>query len=805
MTNRKANNRIIIAALLCFALILFPYMGAYAGIGGFSASAADLQLSPDGDSVSSDAGQALGEPDGAVDPGTSGSEPEAGPDDTSGADDPITDDPDADDGPDDPSGADDPITDEPEAKDRLISDKLINKEDSAEPEEDLIDIDLMAMTVSLMEAGGAITDETALRAAIASPTPDNPIILGGDITLTSTTLTIPKNITLTSDAGGPYSLIGVDGLPTITVTAGTLTLESIIVTHDPGAKGSGVEIKTSSKLILDGGCISGNTVTGNGGGILANGDFEMKGGSISNNTAGGSGGGIYFTNSAIYGGIRIEISGGSITGNKAETGDGGGIGFQNPKNYDKLFIATGVTFSGNSASVGYHLGLSEQSVIDIHNDRIAPGVTWTSPFEYGYNNYDICYQSSGPPVVTYTVTFDLQGGTLSANSGPFSVPTGGSLGARMPGDPVRTGYTFKGWWTNGDGTGTLFTSSTILNASITVYAIWEIVIIDPPVVMYTVTFNLQGGTLSANPGPFSVPEGGTLGAKMPGNPVRTNYTFKGWRTNSDGTGTLFTSSTVVNANITVYAIWELIKADPPDKPPVDPPVKPPVDPPDKPPVDPPYKPPVNPPDNPSPTPPPKNTTSPLSNLTSAGTSGPAAANGQPELQPGPVTNTTPETPAREEIDPLPEPTSNSGSEPLSLNTQSVLSYNQGKTPEEVLAMLKDEGVPILSLGGQEMPLSAGWGQPVWAPVNQILMTIGIVMVASNFFQWMKRRKVTGEQANRWLNTAVILVIAGAIVFIMTQDTRNLMVLFDLWTPVSAAIFAGALINLRYFTRSRAAG
>jgi formate hydrogenlyase subunit 3/multisubunit Na+/H+ antiporter MnhD subunit len=117
-------------------------------------------------------------------------------------------------------------------------------------------------------------------------------------------------------------------------------------------------------------------------------------------------------------------------------------------------------------------------------------------------------------------------------------------------------------------------------------------------------------------------------------------------------------------------------------------------------------------------------------------------------------------------------------------------------PAEVLAILKDEGIPVFSLGGLEMPLFGGIGLPVWAPINQILTTMGIVLVISAFLRYLKRRKEDSEQAGRWRNMAVVFAIAGAVVFALTQNTHNLMVLFDLWTPVHAAIFAGVLTGIR---------
>lgn len=80
----------------------------------------------------------------------------------------------------------------------------------------------------------------------------------------------------------------------------------------------------------------------------------------------------------------------------------------------------------------------------------------------------------------------------------------------------------------------------------------SVTIQNPQALTYTVTFNGNGGSVS--PSSVSVLGGSALGTLLP-NVSRTNYTFKGWNTSPEGTGSAFTSSTVVNRNMTVYAIW----------------------------------------------------------------------------------------------------------------------------------------------------------------------------------------------------------------------------------------------------------
>ena len=75
------------------------------------------------------------------------------------------------------------------------------------------------------------------------------------------------------------------------------------------------------------------------------------------------------------------------------------------------------------------------------------------------------------PGTTYTVTFDSQGATTSAAPTTESVTSPATTTA-LPSIPVKTGYTFNGWYTGTGGTGSLFTAATPVNSNLTVYASW---------------------------------------------------------------------------------------------------------------------------------------------------------------------------------------------------------------------------------------------------------------------------------------------------------------------------------------------
>src|SRR5680860_551182 len=74
---------------------------------------------------------------------------------------------------------------------------------------------------------------------------------------------------------------------------------------------------------------------------------------------------------------------------------------------------------------------------------------------------------------------------------------------------------------------------------------------------YTVTFNKNGGTTEASPTSKTATSGGNVGS-LPAEPTRTGYTFDSWNTAADGSGTAFTATTAVTADVTVYAQWTAI-------------------------------------------------------------------------------------------------------------------------------------------------------------------------------------------------------------------------------------------------------
>ena len=135
---------------------------------------------------------------------------------------------------------------------------------------------------------------------------------------------------------------------------------------------------------------------------------------------------------------------------------------------------------------------------------------------------------------TYAVTLNTNGGTI--NSGNVTGYTYG-VGATLPTDVTRTGYTFKGWYDNENLTGSPVTAIGGAETGNKEYwAKWEIN-------QYTITFDTNGGSEIA---PITQDYGTEI--TVPADPTRKGYTFKGWDKEI--------SETMPAENITVKAQWE---------------------------------------------------------------------------------------------------------------------------------------------------------------------------------------------------------------------------------------------------------
>ncbi len=144
----------------------------------------------------------------------------------------------------------------------------------------------------------------------------------------------------------------------------------------------------------------------------------------------------------------------------------------------------------------------------------------------------------------YTVEFDAQEGSVSPES---KTVTFDSAYGTLP-TPNRSGFSFKGWFTEVMGGGVQVTAATIVNKTEdhTLYAYWEVV----ETGYCSVTFDANGGTCSETS--RQVAEGTKIGT-FPAVSPRTGYYFMGWK---DSFGNDVDANTVVTEDITCVAQWQ---------------------------------------------------------------------------------------------------------------------------------------------------------------------------------------------------------------------------------------------------------
>ena len=198
-----------------------------------------------------------------------------------------------------------------------------------------------------------------LRQAIADVASGDTIIFDSDLSGATihlaSTLNIVQNMTIDGSAlASKITVSGDDAVRVFYIHSGmTVTLDSLIITRgngtDPNTEdntttgGGGIQnntgFVTDQALTVKNSIISGNTATGNGGGILNtnNSPLTITNSTISGNTATSNGGGIYSDG-------PLTVTSSTISGNAATGGDGGGL------RDGGVTTLTNSTFSGNSAS-----------------------------------------------------------------------------------------------------------------------------------------------------------------------------------------------------------------------------------------------------------------------------------------------------------------------------------------------------------------------------------------------------------------------------------------------------------------------
>ena len=139
-----------------------------------------------------------------------------------------------------------------------------------------------------------------------------------------------------------------------------------------------------------------------------------------------------------------------------------------------------------------------------------------------------------------------------------SVGSGEVIGDNLPEPLPQHGFSFVGWNTSPGGDGTMVDANTPVTENMNVYAVYQEI---PKTEKVAITFFIDGTAVSE---PIEVIKGEALGANIPSVPDKRGYSFKGWYTGENGTGTEVTGSTIAETDMSIFAFYEKNTGTEPD-------------------------------------------------------------------------------------------------------------------------------------------------------------------------------------------------------------------------------------------------
>jgi len=211
--------------------------------------------------------------------------------------------------------------------------------------------------------------------------------------------------------------------------------------------------------------------------------------------------------------------------------------------YTVTFMSDGVVFYEQSVGAGERAA------------RPSPPTKDGSYFEdwYTNGNYTGSAYNFNTPVTAHLTLYakwneNFFTVTFMSDGNIFSTQNVGVGGRPTPGNPLKAGYTLAGWFRDANLTDEWNFEVHTVAGDIILYAKW--------VQVYTVTFNSNGGG-----GTIPIEQTASAGSSIPlpsGSGLsRTGYTFDGWNTEADGTGTNYNAGAyyTVIGSVTLYAKW----------------------------------------------------------------------------------------------------------------------------------------------------------------------------------------------------------------------------------------------------------
>lgn len=306
--------------------------------------------------------------------------------------------------------------------------------------------------------------------------------------------------------------------------------------------------------------IASNTFQNSTGSLTYSGTADIRNSTVSSVYSGASGGGNVFLTNTI--GTNFQIANISTIGYATLTLQFGAFKNTTASNMSELILeysTNGTTYTAltipaqptGTGTASWRLISSislPAAACNVANLRLKWRQTSATP---QFRIDDIKLTGTLP---TFSVTYN--GNTNTSGSAPTDATSPYSTGSTVTtlgntGNLVKTGYSFNGWNTTANGTGTSQAAAstfTMPSSNVVLYAQWT-----PN--DYTLSFDANTGTGSMSSQTITCAATSSLNANSFS---KTGYSFSGWNTAANGSGTSYSdqaSYTMGTANATLYAQW----------------------------------------------------------------------------------------------------------------------------------------------------------------------------------------------------------------------------------------------------------
>ncbi|UOE43330.1 InlB B-repeat-containing protein [Agromyces larvae] len=341
------------------------------------------------------------------------------------------------------------------------------------------------------QSGGTITIRGFADVTATAPTSGdyNGAAIGGGKNGAGGTITIDGQATVTARApstlyslgaaiggggnsnahGGSGGVITIGG--SAVVTAQSANGGAAIGGGDGGSPGT-ILIQDSATVNATGGrwgsAIGGGGVEG--GDVAPGGDITIAGSATVTATATAGGTYVAGIGAGSGNGGAVRILGGSVSISATYA-----LGARPGRSFGTVEIGAGATvsLSASSTITVTDGGSVVNAGVVTGTGRLAGVGLFTNTGAVTLATANVAYATLGVLPNNYLVTFDRNypGGPTSTER--VFAPTFTAGARSFPATPTRPGYTFLGWNTAAGGGGATFTTSTVITASMTVYAIWS--------------------------------------------------------------------------------------------------------------------------------------------------------------------------------------------------------------------------------------------------------------------------------------------------------------------------------------------